>query len=259
MLALAASQPVLAQEENEPENTPVWFNHYSLIQGPSLTRPSAYQPDFSGAPDTSRPVAVRNFTTLGMDLNDSQGLAGTVSWAALAGEQGGLLLRDPSLRAYESRLIDSGIFRWHGDVRLHFGIGPESRQADRLFSIQTFHALTLYDPGSRFWGGLWLSARWSQFGAQGVGPIWEFYIAPNLHYQAGRKVSFSLSVEENSGLWAYESTPTYYSSDPWYVETAIEWQVTPNLEISPALNYPLTPEARASSLSGSLGISWTLL
>jgi hypothetical protein len=263
VLALAlcsgASQPAQAQDEDSPAPSPFWFNQYSLIQGPSLTRPSAYQPDFSGAPDRSRPVAVRNFTTLGIDLNDTQGIAGTLSWAALAGDRGGFLLRDPSLRAYESSLIETGIFRWHGDVRLHFGVGPESRQADRLFSIQTFNALTLYDPDVRLWGGLWLSARWSQFGAQGVGPYWEFYIAPNLQYQAGRKATLTLAIEENSGLWAYENTPTYYSADPWYVEAAIEWQVTPTLEISPALSYPLSSEARAASLSGSLGISWTLL
>ena len=249
--------PARAQTQGTAPRRP-WFNHYSLFQGPSIAGPSAYQPGFDGTPDLERPIALRNFSTVGLELGDSRGVAATLAWAMLAGPEGGVLLRDPSLRVYDSALATSGIFQWHADLRVHFGVGPESRVADRYFSIQNFHALTLQSPTSALSGGLWLSARWSAYGNQGFGPVWEFFAAPNAQLRIVNGLSLGLALEENAGLWAFEGTPGTYNADPWYLEASLSWQPSPELEISPALNYPLAPEATSRSLAGSIGVSWTL-
>ena len=242
----------------ETETRRPWFNQYSLFQGPSLLQPTAFQPGFDGNPDLGRPITLRNFSTVGIELGDSRGVAATLAWAMLAGPEGGMLLRDPSLRVYDSSLVEAGIFQWHADIRVHFGVGPESRVADRYFSMQNFHALTLQSPTSPLSGGLWLSARWSAYGAQGLGPVWEFFAAPNAQLRIVKGLSLGLALEENAGLWAIEGSPGTYNADPWYLEASLSWQPSAEVEISPALNYPLAQEATSRSLAGSIGVSWTL-
>jgi hypothetical protein len=255
--ATCPSLPARAQTQESDSRRP-WFNQYSLFQGPSITGPTAYQPGFDGTPDLERPIALRNFSTVGLELGDSRGVAATLAWAMLAGPEGGMLLRDPSLRVYDSALAQAGIFQWHADLRVHFGVGPESRVADRYFSVQTFHALTLQSSTSPWSGGLWLSARWSAYGNQSFGPVWEFFAAPNAQLRIVNGLSLGLALEENAGLWAFDGNPGTYSADPWYLEASLSWQPTPELEISPAVNYPLASEATSRSLAGSIGVSWTL-
>jgi hypothetical protein len=235
-----------------------WFNQYSLLQGPSLTNPNPYQPDVRGDPDLSRPVALKNFSTVGWETPDRRGFAGTFSWAALAGEQAGLALRDPSIRAYDSALIESDVIDWYGDVRLHLGLGPESRLLGRDFSLQTFHSVSVRDRSFPFWAGVWASIKLNRYNSEGNVPLWEFYIAPNLHWASSSSLTFSLSVEENAGIWKDLSSPDYFSSDPWYAEASLEWQVSPSVEVSPSLSVPLEGSISLNSLSGSLGLSWTL-
>jgi hypothetical protein len=243
-----------------PTPSPFWANHFSLFQGSSLTRPTSYQPDIAGEPDISRPIAFRNFTTLGWQSSGGAGIAGTFAWAAQAGNNAGLVLKDPTLRLYHSQLSTIEWLDWYADVRFHPAAGPESQLQGRTLGIQSFHAITLQANTIPVWGGFWISARWNHYRIPSNSPLWELYIAPNLHWGINERFILSLSLEENAGIWAdFTEGGTYRSSDPWYFEAALTWRINPTFEIFPLFNLPLTSQTRLQSVALGVGFSWNLL
>ena len=238
----------------------LWANHFSLFQGSSFASPSSYQPDLEGEPDINRPVAFRNFTTLGWQGPGGVGLAGTFAWAAQAGENSGLVMKDPSLRFYHSQLSSLDWLDWYSDVRFHIAAGPESQLQGRTLGVQNFNSITFQSDALPVWGGIWLSARWNHYRFQSNSPIWEFYIAPNIHWGVSPNLTFSLSLEENAGIWMdFTDSASYGSADPWYAEAAITWRLSPTLEIFPLFNFPLSNQTRIQSVAGGIGFSWNFL
>jgi len=267
----AQSAPPLAEDQeahSEIESqsqaptipSPFWANHFSIFQGPSLTQPSAYQPDILGEPDPSRPIAFRNFTTLGWQSNSGPGIAATFAWAAQAGDRAGLVLKDPALRFYHSQLSPFDGIEWYSDIRFHFAAGPESQMQAKTLGVQNFNSFTLQFHSIPVWGGLWLSARWNHYRAPSNAPIWEFYIAPNINWGVSDDFTLSVSLEENAGIWSdFTQGESYGSSDPWYIETALTWRLSPRIELMPLFNLSLTRQTRLQSIALGLGLSWNLL
>src|SRR5690349_16189543 len=62
-------------EENLADNFNL--NYFMILYGPSVTNPSAYQPNAQGKPNTDRPVIMKNFLSAGYSVNDKVTVAGT--------------------------------------------------------------------------------------------------------------------------------------------------------------------------------------
>ncbi|MCM2321911.1 MAG: hypothetical protein NDJ90_01470 [Oligoflexia bacterium] len=231
--------------------------YYSIFYGPSLKGASRYQPDSRGVPDPDRPVQLRNYLGIAMNLTDALSVipTGQFTWEASGNSR--LALRDPFLRISHSKLINTEYVNLYGDVRFHFPVTTISRENDMLAGVQSFQALTWQVGRSPVAMTLFGSVRYNYFGKQGYGNDFEGYLAPFLSYQLRNNLSFTL-LYEMEGSHFFGNRPGQFTSLGSDLEPGFNWEITPNLAVNPFLNvYPQELSLRSSSVGMTL--YWVML
>ena len=138
--------------------------YFGIYYGPTL-----------GLSDSLHPsLDTRNYLTLNSTVAKDTIFGVTVGWNWQGMPAESPSLRDPFIKLGRSNLIRQGPLSWYGDVRVHLPVTQESRDRDLWVGIQTFHSLA-WEPGSAG-AALTLSARYNQFGGEGQGDDWEFYV-----------------------------------------------------------------------------------
>ena len=61
--------------------SPVTLTYLGIFYGPSVKKPSSYQPDGTGAPDKSQPIFMKNFLGLGFNLSENVNVSGNAFWS----------------------------------------------------------------------------------------------------------------------------------------------------------------------------------
>lgn len=259
-LLVSSSQAATAKSTAQTE-TPFYekffASYFAIFDGPSVTDPMlVYQPSADGAPDPNRPVLLRNFFTLGYEINPdvSANVAASMGWTPEDSTQ--LAMRDPYFRLAHNSIFSTENFNFYGDVRLHFPITLSSRVQDMLAGFQTFHMSTYAIPDSRLTAGLYTSARFNVFGAQGFGNDLELYLGPNFTYTASRKVALTLLLEL---FYAHDFQNPQFQivNTSTELEPGLSWDVSDQFNVSPFLNIPLKegPSLEATSFGFTVGLT----
>ncbi len=233
-------------------------NYFAIFYGPGLQNPSSLQPSPDGTPDPDKPVHLKNFFTVGYNINESMGISGTAYWIyrPVRGQQ--FMARDPFLRFVHASIFRAGDFNLYGDARVHFGVSSESRNNDMIGGVQAFQILS-YNPGQgAFTFDLIGSARYNYFGTEGIGTDGELYLGPMASYKVGKSVTLSLLYEMGASH-AYGADAFEFESDGQDLQPSVHWAITQNFAVNPYLT--LYPSKGFSAKSSSFGmtVSWTLL
>jgi hypothetical protein len=237
---------------------PISAYYFAILYGPALKDTSSFQPLPEGGPDSSRPVIVKNYGTLGYALNSDIGVSATAHWIWKPVQGHSLDMRDPYLRIAHNRLINFDNFNVYADVRVHFGVSNYSREDDLLTGIQAFQILTYTVPDTRLTLGSYISTRYNIFGKQGWGNDLELYVGPNLSYRISRTVALTLLYEMGSSHF-FGDKPGYLTNDGTDLEPGILWDITPKLTINPYLNLYTGNKVTWDSTSIGMTMSWQLL
>ena len=232
--------------------------YYAVLNGPALEDPSIYQPRLDGEKDLDRPVVLKNYLSVGYNFTDAISVAGTAFWTWQPGPGKQFILRDPFVRVSHNSLVSFGNLNLYADLRVHFPVTTLSRESDLLAGFQTFQVLSYEFPEAKLLVGLYGSARTNIFGKQGVGNDWEFYLAPNINYQALPNLAVNL-VYEMGASHAFRDRTFHYTSDGTDLQPGVTWDVTPYLTLNPYLN--LLPSDGIKLKNTSLGffVSWKII
>ena len=234
------------------------LNYFFIFYGPSVGRPSIYQPLSDGAPDMDRPILFKNFATLSYTLSRDVAVSGTAFWYYQPVLGQNISMRDPYLRISHDHLFQSGPLNLYADLRVHFGVSGFSRNNDQLTGIQTFQILSFDVPNTRLQLSTLASARLNIYGSQGFGPDVELYLGPGISYQATENFELTLLYEMGMSHFYGDPSERFYS-DGTALEPGFRWQITPNFMLNPYVN--LYPSDNLSLNGSSFGMmfNWTLL
>ncbi len=234
-------------------------NYFGILYGPSVKKPTSYQPDFNGEPNIDRPVFLKNFLSVGYNISPEYSVAATGYWLWQPVQGQKMVLQDPFVRVSDNFLIHSGNLNLYSDVRFHFPVTSYSHFSDLLFGAQTFQSLTYEVPSSRILLGLYGSLRGNWYGKYGFGNNLELYLAPNLNYQFSPTMAFTFLYEIQLSHLYGEKFHSFHN-DGTDIEPGISWQATPSLLFNPYLNI-LIGDGSLSLSSTSLGllVSWMLM
>lgn len=255
LLALLLVPFYAAEAESDPRRGEQDLRYLGILFGPSLQEWSSTQ----GDPEL--PVAVRNFLSWNLRLNDGWrfGVTGSWSWRPVQGQD--LTLRDPFIKLAKTNLIQSGDLNWYTDARFHLPLTERSRNRDLWWGIQSFNSLEW----SQNWGGLGLyaSGRHNQFGSLGAGDEWEFYVAPHVELQIADSLTLTSLLEWGGGM-PFGGDSGLIFSDGFTLQPGLSWDITQGLNWSPYLFIPLNgvddPLQQSSLNPVTLGmtLSWKI-
>jgi hypothetical protein len=240
LLAMASVQNSILSAENDPRRGEQELRYLGVLFGPRMDEWSSTQAD------GQTPISVRNFLTWNYRLNDGWrfGVTGSWSWRPVQGQD--LALRDPFLKLAKPNLIRSGELGWYSDIRLHMPITSRSRNRDLWWGLQSFNSLEW----TGTWGaaGIYASARYNQYGAQGTGDEWEFYVAPHLEWQATEKLTFGTLLEWGGGMPFLRETDIVFS-DGISLQPGFNWEISSGLSWGPYVLIPLVSDTPSSASS----------
>lgn len=252
-IGLPQHPPQLASTEEDNEqgkegpSGPWGVSYFGIFYGPSVLEPSLYQPSETRTQDLTRPILLKNLLTLSYALSEEVAISGTGFWSNEPVQARGFTVRDPYLRLSHNALVQSDVWSLYGDVRVHFPVTHESRQADLLTAVQTFESLSA-QATEELRLALWASQRANYFGKQGFGNDLELYFAPNLEYAVSDTLAFTLVYEVGTSHFFGE--PAFsFSGDGSDVQPGISWSPSPSLNLSPYLNIPTTRSLNLRSTS----------
>ena len=172
--------------------------YFGIFYGPSVSKPTGYQPTEDGSVDTDRPVMLKNFAGLGYNIADHIRITPTAYWQWLPTGGGAYSVQDPFVKLSDDSLISEGNFNLYGDLRYHAPISNFSKAADITGSYQSVQVATYVPEGTRWMVGLFSSERAYTYGSKGYGNDFEVYIAPNLGYQLTPRVQLTMLYETTS-------------------------------------------------------------
>lgn len=236
----------------------VWANYYAVYYGSSITNPSRYQSGPYDQKDTTRPIFMKNFLTVGYNLGDNFALAATGYFTFVPGSDQQFNLRDPSLRIADNSILNANGFNWYGDARVHFPVSTTSRMDDMLAGVQTFHFFSYHAPESRLTAGLYASIRYNHFGGYGVGNDVELYAAPAATYDLNSRLALTAMYEMGANH-GFGDDPGVLSNDGTAFEPGILWRITNNLEFNPYLNIYTGGRIGLGNTALGATLSWTML
>ena len=222
------------------------FRYYGVFFGPSAQALQSLQSD-------GTPVYLRNFLSWNhaLDAQTRVGVSVSWNWRPVLGQD--WTLRDPFLKISKPTAWQRGDWSWYTDLRLHLPVTEASRNRDLWAGIQSFNS---FDWETTAGGaGIYASLRRNVLGTQGEGDEWEFYVAPHAQWQAFRTLSIGTLLEWDGGTPFGEDSRVIYS-DGWNLQPGLSWDASPQLNLSPFLNLPLSPDSQGASLGVTL--SWKI-
>lgn len=249
-------------ESNEPPpqsgGIPFNINYYAVFFGPSLFKPSYYQPTPSGDPDLNRPVLMKNFLSLGYSFSEvvNLSLTGFAIWEPALKEQ--FLIQDPFLMVSHNSILRLGNLNLYGDLRVHIPATTVSQQNNLLVGLQSFQVLSYGVGESRFVLGLNSSIRTNFYGSQGWGTDLEVYVSPNIRYQVsptvGVAVAYEVQASHLKGVQPYRLT-----SDGTDIQPGVTWDILPNVTVNPFLTFQTGGKMSFKTTSLGMFLSWGLV
>lgn len=254
----SVAQGQLPSANQTSASAPLWANYYGIFYGPSVSNPTYYQVSPNGQLDTTRPIFMKNFLTVGYNLNDTWAVAATGWWTTAPIQGQGFILQDPQARIANNSIFHTDEFNWYGDVRAHFPVTYASRELDELAGIQTFHYLSYTGVGSRWTYSLALSARYNIYGNQGSGDDVELYAAPGINFQMTPTFALTCLYEVGANH-LYGEVPGVLNNNGTDLEPGISWQILSAVNFNPYLT--LFPGNSLNWRSTSVGatLSWIMM
>jgi hypothetical protein len=228
---------------------------FAVFYGPSIGKPSAYQPTPYGEKDIEHPVVLRNFLGVGYNVTDEIAITPTASWLWSPIGRSVFTLQDPYIRVSHSSVWSTSITNLYSDFRVHLPITRLSQDERMLLGVQTFNSFVMDVPGTSLSVGTYASARMNFFGKMAYGNDLELYLAPNLNYQYSDNASVILVYEMNAvhvlgtQAWQLENSGTA-------LQPGMAWLVTDRLMLNPYLN--IATGGRVSLSSTSIGLNLSL-
>ncbi|HAR42337.1 MAG TPA: hypothetical protein DCS07_06850 [Bdellovibrionales bacterium] len=254
--------PVLtleSQDTAEGDSYSLTVNYSSIFYGPALKGGDiGYVPHPDGGSDFEKPIQMKHFLGLGMDINRDLSVAAVTYflWQPLNQERWATY--DPYLKMSHERIVQMGNFKLYADLRFHVPVSESSREAHLQGGLQSVQVATYDAPDSRWTFNLYGSARTNFFGKKGYGSDLELYLGPNVVYQLAPTVGLTL-LYEMSGSHRYGDKPGILRNDGTDLEPGVTWDVTPRLNVNPYLNfYPGNRLAWDTTSVGML-LNWKLL
>jgi hypothetical protein len=235
------------------------MNYTNILYGPSLGDTSSYQPTSEGNADPDRPVFMKNFLSASYGFAEKWAVTGTAYWwhRPVLGQE--FTMQDPFIRVSNASVYST---RWglnfYSDFRVHPGITDASREADRLFGVQSFNYVSYQPNYGRFLAAIRASARYNQYGRHGVGTDAEFYLAPEMNYRINRKLAVTLLYEMGSSH-QFGDDATYFTNDGTDLEPGIEWNPTPSIVVNPYLTILTGGKVSLASTSFGMFFTWNFL
>lgn len=235
--------------------------YFGIYDGFALSGANGLRPGDEYA-KTSKAQRLRNYFNAGykIDQNLVAGLGFDIYYQPVRGQD--LTLRDPYLRVNNRKFISSGKFNVAADFRVYL---PASRAAHMGHMLAGFRStqITTYDiPNSRFTVGAFSLVRRNVFNGTALNndaaTQSEAYIGPNVTYKISPKVSlnllYELAANQHQGQDIFD-----WNNDGTDLQPGVSWDVTPNLNINPYLNFYTGGKVNADTTSVGMYISATLL
>lgn len=222
--------------------------YFGIFYGPSIEKPTRYQPTEDGVRDPNRPVMLKNFVGLGYNITDHIRVTPTAYWLWMPSGGGAYSIQDPFLRVSDDSIFATDEFNLYGDVRYHAPVSNFSKSADINGSFQSVQVATFVPQGSRWLMGLYGSERYYSYGKKGFGNDFELYIGPNVGYQLDPKLQLTMLYETNL-VHQYGTNPSTMDGDGTDLQTGVSWDVSPNVNFHPYVSvYPGNLALKTTSL-----------
>ncbi len=245
--------PVQAQETSELK--PWRASFLSIFHGPPVGNlQDTWQPTPQGERSVM-PVLFRNYASVNWTPDQNLELGVTQYFVAVPVLGTQFAYRDPYLRLGVRDLLSQAVrTSWAADLRLHVPVSNVSRSRDLVAGLQTYHNVsTPLGSTRRLSAGVVASGRVNFYGSQGLGSDLELYVGPTVGWQASPKLGFSLTYDWGASHWLGEPLGELIS-DGTDIQPAMSWDVTPELNLSPFLNFYT---GRNTSFKGS-SVGFTL-
>jgi hypothetical protein len=222
-----------------------------IFYGPSISKPTSFQPTEDGSQDPDRPVMLKNFAGLGYNITDHVRVTPTAYWQWLPTGGGAYSVQDPFVKLSDDSIASFGGFNLYGDVRYHAPISNFSQAADITGSYQSVQVATYVPEGSRWMFSLLGSERVYTYGPKGYGNDLELYIAPNVGYQVSPKVQLTMLYETNL-VHEYGTNPGTIEGDGTDFQPGVSIDITNTINFHPYLSIYPSSVSLASTGVGAL-------
>ncbi len=243
--------------EESSSGSRIRLNYFGIFNGPSIKRPSSYQPDLNGKPDPTRPIVMRSFLGLGYALTDDVILSGNAYWnmQPILGQETEMM--DPFVKLSHRSIWSYGNFNLYGDVRVHLPFSKLSKINDAKYGLQSVQSLTYYIPQITSFVGIVASERFNAFGGRGWGNDLDLYVAPNFYYYFIPNMAFTFLLEFQ-GSHTFGARPFKFNLDGADIEPGINWDVSSQLSFNPYVHIPLNANNTSNAISYGMMFSLSL-
>ena len=244
-------------DDEEPDHTGrIGLDYFAIVYGPSISKPSAYQPTPYGQRDPDRPVEIRNFGSFSYNITHDIAIAPTVFWSWIAGQQQ-FTMHDPFLRVSHDSVFSTDLLNLYADARIHLPVSQESRDNHQFLGLQSLQSLTCGLGDSPFALGLYSSVRTNFFGDGGFGNDFELYLGPNLYVQFARHASLSFLYELQYNHQFGEKAFHFWTPGADFAP-GVAWDVTPEVMLNPYLVLNTSGVVSLASTSFGMLMNWRL-
>jgi len=226
--------------------------YFGIFYGPSVSKPTSFQPTEDGSQDSNRPVMLKNFAGVGYNLTDHLRITPTAYWQWLPSAGGAYAVQDPFVKISDDSIISEGNFNLYGDFRYHAPISNFSKAANITGSYQSVQVATYVPEGTRWMLALFSSERAYTYGKGGYGNDFEVYVGPNVGYQISPRVQLTMLYETNL-VHVYGNNPGTMEGDGTDLQPGVSVDITNRLNVHPYLSiYPSAPSIASTSVGALL-------
>jgi hypothetical protein len=231
--AVARTEMDMEAGEDEEAQPSLGLNYFAIFYGPSVRRPTAYQPLPGGGSDTDRPVLLKNFVGLSYYPSDKVTITPTAyfTWEPLLKQR--FAVQDPFLKISHNSLINTGSLTLYGDGRIHVPVSKASRDADIRGAVQSVQVMLYNFGGSSFTAGVYASEKAYIMGRK-PGYDLELYLGPNLAWRLFPSLSATVLYEMRANH-IYGDKMFSFTSDIADLEPGLSWDIAEGVNWNPYL------------------------
>jgi len=235
-------------------------SYSATFYGPSITNPvGSLQPD-SWTGDGSSPLVLKNKVYLGYKFTKDIALGPVFYWKNYTREKQ-FILQDPYVKLTHNKLYTNDKFNIYGELDVSAPVSTQSRN-DKLITSVTGRLDPSYQIGSsRFSLYMCAAATANIYAAstpaKTAGKLnrYTFYAGPALNYQIRSNLTAFVLYELN----AKYTNANGFEDDGTDLEPGISWDITKNLNFSPALDIKTGNRISLGTTSFIASLSWKLL
>ncbi len=259
-----ASTSVIKAQEVAPKKNynDILIRHDATLTGPNVSTFDSHVRGINGEFQETSTINIENWSYLGYRFSKDFSLAAVAQYTYRPVLSQDITMRDPFIKAAFGNIINSDGFSLSGDLRAYLPTSRLSQDNKMVIGLRNSMGASYDIPGSRVSLGAATRIRLNTFSTELADKNQQdiyFYLGPSVSYKISNTVSAVVLYEMQAGHYLGTSLSSTGAVDVTDLQPGISWDVTPNLNLNPFVNFYTGGKILRESTYLGLNLSATLL